>query len=99
MGRQALEELRDAVAKADVGKLRADCCNCREVTDQPWTHLEVASDTGASLVHHYHGCSKAPDSLTRIEQEIISSAGVLRWIGGGGRRSGPAEELRSVLSL
>jgi len=91
-----LERLREAVAGSNIGKLAPDCCNCWEMTDQPWTHLEIASDKETSLVNHYHGCSKAPESLTRLEQEIISNTGVVKWIGSGSRRR---EDFRSELSF
>ncbi len=81
-----LETLRQVVADANVTKLDSHCCDCRTMTDAPWTYLEISDETGLNSIDHYHGCSSAPKALSVLEETIISIAGVPKWIGSESER-------------
>ena len=77
----SLNRLRQRVANANLAKLPADCCSSFDVSDQPWTNLEVADGSGVTRVRHYHGSTSAPPWLTDLEDEIVSVTGAQKWIG------------------
>ena len=81
-----LEALRRVVAEANVISMDRHCCDCRTRTDAPWTYLEIGDDTGLKSINHYHGCSSAPEALSMLEETIISTAGVSKWIGSESER-------------
>lgn len=81
LGPAKLETLRQVVAEANVSALDRHCCDCRTETDAPWTYLEISYETGPKSIDHYHGCSSAPRALSVLEEAIISTAGVPKWIG------------------
>ena len=86
IGRAVVEKLRAKIAEANIGKLAPDCCNCRTVTDHPWTRLAITGEGGTISVEHYHGCYAAPKVLSELEEDILSSAGAWRWIGSESKR-------------
>jgi hypothetical protein len=57
------------------------------MTDQPWTFVEVSDASGTKSIKHYHGCGKAPESLSTLEDSIIDLAGAKTWIGSKAARS------------
>jgi hypothetical protein len=79
---ESLQALHQQVADSGFWRLAADCCNHRDVTDAPWTYLEIAAEGDVSKrIEHYHGCRTAPAQLHALEQEILSATGATRWIG------------------
>lgn len=45
------------------------------------TTLTIDDGTGATSIRQDHGCDMAPQSVTDLEDSIISAAGVARWVG------------------
>lgn len=50
-------------------------------TDMPSVELTIVRPGRVHTVHHYHGCLKPRESLTRFEERIDEVAGVARWVG------------------
>ncbi|HUF12622.1 MAG TPA: hypothetical protein VMN78_05965 [Longimicrobiales bacterium] len=48
----------------------------------PSAEITIRRAGRAHTVNHYHGCPKAPESLTRFEERIDAVLGVERWVGG-----------------
>jgi len=82
-----LTKLRRAVADAKVDTLAPDCCKCRGRTDDFSTFLEIAAESGLKTIDHYHGCQSAPDSVSVLEDAIISISGAAKWVGSDAERS------------
>jgi Domain of unknown function (DUF6438) len=86
ISRTMVDKLRTKIAEANLEKLAPDCCNCRNVTDHPWTRLALTDEKGTISVDHYHGCYSAPKMLSDLEKEIILTAGAQKWIGSESKR-------------
>ena len=50
-------------------------------TDMPSAEITIIWADRDQTLHHYHGCPKAPESLTAFEARIDEVAGTARWIG------------------
>ena len=87
LGAADLARLQKAVEESDFWKLSEDCCNCRDVTDHPWTILEIAKAGATKKISHYDGCRAAPHTVPELAGNIVSLTGVLKWIGTAEQRA------------
>jgi hypothetical protein len=85
--RGAAERLQRMLDDLNVERLSPDCCSCIQVTDQPWSNVEIVAGKETHRVRHYHGCELAPAGLSQLEEEILMVSGVSRWIGSESERA------------
>lgn len=78
--------LRRAVDQSGFARLEIHCCDCVTKTDAPSTLIDIADQNGVRSIRHYHGCSSAPESLSVLEESIISLSGAAKWIGSEAER-------------
>jgi hypothetical protein len=79
-----LAKLKKAIEKSGFWGLATSCCNCRELTDAPWTIIEVTkseTDRARKTIEHYYGCRSAPKAVSQLEETIISITRATKWIG------------------
>jgi hypothetical protein len=79
-----LSQLKAAVDDSSFWNLAMDCCSCRELTDHPWTVIEITkgdAEKTTKTIKHYHGCTSAPRVVPMLEDAIISATDATKWIG------------------
>ncbi len=75
--RADLAELLAAFERVDYVKLGDySMTACYDRTDAPSVTTSLRFDGKEKVVHHYFGCDRAPEALTRLEWAIDSIAGV-----------------------
>jgi hypothetical protein len=87
VGRADLERLRRAVSRSEFARLDEHCCDCPGSTDHPWAYISNADATGLKAIARYDGCPSAPESVTNLEDDILSVVRISRWIGTERQRS------------
>jgi len=76
-----LTRLQKAVEESGFWGLSEKCCDCRDVTDNPWTVVEVVKDGATKKIAHYDGCQSAPRTVPELAVTIVSLTGAIKWIG------------------
>jgi hypothetical protein len=76
----AMAKVRSSLER--LAALPPDCCNCMNMTDQPWTFMtfQVPGGTGTKKIDHYEACRETPDWVFDVEDEIEDALGAERWV-------------------
>jgi hypothetical protein len=76
-----VQRVRQALVDSGIQQLEADCCGCQEWTDNPTVVISMITDSQRKTVVHYHGCTKAPDWLGKLEDRLDSLLGTDEFVG------------------
>ena len=82
-----LERLWQALERAKLGQYKSEY-KTMSVTDNPSAILKVSgikigARVGSKTIDHYFGDKTAPESLTRLENEVDALVGTRKWVGTG----------------
>jgi hypothetical protein len=76
-----VQRVRQAIVDSGIQQLEPDCCGCQEWTDSPTVVISMMTDGQRKTVYHYHGCTKAPDWLGKLEDRLDSLLGTDEFVG------------------
>ncbi len=76
-----VQRVQQALVDSGIQQLEADCCSCQESTDNPTVVITMITDTQRKTVDHYHGCTKAPAWLGKLEDRLDSLLGTDEFVG------------------
>jgi len=87
LSKSQLERLYKALERAKLGQYKNEY-KAMSVTDLPSAILKVSglkigARAGNKTIDHYFGDKTAPESLTRLENEMDALLGTRKWVGTG----------------
>jgi len=87
LSKSQLTRLYKALERAKLGQYKNEYKNM-DVTDNPSAILKVSgikigARVGSKTIEHYFGDKSAPESLTRLENEVDALLGTRKWVGTG----------------
>ncbi len=82
LGKSQLERLWTALERANLSQYN-NFYKKMSVTDLPSAIIQFRGKRRSKSIDHYHGDKSAPESLTRLENELDSLIGTRKWVGTG----------------
>ncbi len=94
LGPGEVAAVREAFSKAGFSAF-ADRYDRRQVTDHPSVRLTFAAEGRSKSVDHYLGDRSAPETLTRLEEDLDRLLHAERWVGTEAERNRLREDAAS----